>query len=822
MHALDSLATDLRDAFRSLKRAPAFSLAAVATLTLGIGAATGIFSVVNTVLLGQIAAPDPERIIVFMTASPQGSMPMASPAKFWHFRNTTRDVVRDTSALRVGAVGFSGTAIVEQLQHGEVSSDFFTLFGVRFVEGRGFTAREDAPGGPDVVVLSKPFWESRFAGDREIIGRTLRLGDSPYEVVGILDEFPFLEFGISPDVWTPMRLAPDDQSQAHYFQAVGRLAPGVTLEHAQAVVRASTTAYRAEYARVLPRDAVFDLERLEHLLVQNVRPSLLVLSAAVALLLLIACANVMNLMLARSEKRRYELAVRGAVGATRGRLLRQLLIETALLSLTAGVFGLLLGFIAMRALLSVNTANLPRVGEGGSLVGLDWRVALFALALCAATAVLAGLVPALRASRLAISLTPHEPASSFPPLGRGWLGKGVVVVELALTLTLLVGAGVLIRSAVALANVDRGFDGTNVLTMRTALGSGKFSRSVSVARAVREVSARVEATPGVEAVSTTCCMPLDGPYVLPFSIWGRPTYESPFHGVAAWMSVSPGYFDVLRIPVTRGRGFEERDREGNLPVAVINETMARLFWPDSDPLEGRVVIAQGVMAEFATEVPRTVIGVVGNTREGGLQAGPTPAVYVPQAQVPDAVNALTARLAPLVWLVRTTGQPGHLRASVAQDIVKATGAPVTSVHTMDSLLSRSTSRQRFNMWLMSMAGGVAVLLAGVGVYGVLAYSVSRRRRELGIRLALGAQPAQVRRLVALAGVGLVAAGIALGLTATFFLTRLLDALVFGLSARDPWTFTLATAFLVSVSAAAVWVPVRRAGTADPASTLRSD
>ena len=821
---LESLAKDLKGSLRMFAQSPAFTVAAVAALTLGIGANTAIFSVVNAVLLKPVPFPDADRLVMFMNTSPQGSGPAASPAKFQHYRQQD-SVVQDVSAFRTGIVNYTGGTFPEQLRSAQISAEFFRLFGAPVIRGRSFTAEEDRPGGGDVVILSARFWESRFNRAEDLIGRSISLGGEPHTVVGILGEFNFDDISQTPQIWTPFQLDPNTADQGHYFSAAGRLKPGVTLEQAQARLQLSGDEYRAKYPGAIGPNNSFTVQPIRDVLVRNVRSSLLVLAGAVSFVLLIACANVANLLLVRATGRRREIAIRAALGGTRGRIVRQLLTESVLLALVGGALGLALGTVGIRALLSVNTAGLPRVGEAGALVGVDWRVAAFAFGVSLVTGILFGLIPALQSARTDLTTTLKESSGrSGTGFRQNKARSMLVVAEVALALVLLIGSALLIRTAVALGRVEPGFDTTNVLTMRMSLAGPQFESAQGVEQMVRTATERLRALPGVVEASATCCVPLQGGYGLPFVIAGRPLDgDSRFHGGGGWTTVSPGYFEVFKIPVKRGRSFTDRDTSTSPPVVIINEAMARQFWQEGgDPLNERLVIGRGVMREFATETERQIVGIVGDTRAGGLDNEPGPMMFIPQAQVPDAVNVLNLRLSPMAWVVRTHGAPQALSGAIQEELRQATGLPVSDVYAMSEVVSLSTARQRFNMWLMTVFGLSALLLASIGIYGLMAYSVEQRTQEIGIRLALGAHAAQVKNMVVRQGMVLALTGIAVGLAGAFALSRLMAAFLFGVTARDPLVFTAAPAVLTVVALVAVWLPARRASRVDPLIALRHE
>jgi predicted permease len=820
MRAFETFLQDLRHSLRMFRQSPVFTLAAIAALTLGIGVNIAIFSVVNAVLLRPVAFPGADRIVMFYNTSPQGQGPAASPAKFQHYREQT-DVVQDVAAFRTGVVNYTGGSFPEQLRSGQVSADFFKVLGAPVQLGRTFSPDEDRPNGPAAAVLSHETWVRRFNSDPGIVGRPLSLSGDTYTVVGVLGQgFDTADLGPAPEVWLPFQLDPQSADQGHYFRAIGRLAPGVSVEQAKARLQASAAQYREKYPTALQPQQAFTVVPLHESLVSNVRSSLLVLVGAVSFVLLIACANVASLLLVRATARRREMAIRAAIGAGRGRIVRQLLTESVVLAVVGGVLGLAAGIAGIRALLAINTAGLPRVGENGALVTADWRVIVFGLGVSVLTGVIFGLIPALQGSRADLGLTLKESgARSGTGVRQNKTRSVLVVVEIALAVVLLVGSALLIRTSMALGRVDPGFDASHVLTMRMSLTGPRFLTSAGVESLVRDGTERLRAVPGVEEASATCCIPLEGGYGLPFIILGRPL-EGTAHGGGGWLNVSPGYFEVFKIPVKRGRSFNDRDNGAGPPVVIINEAMARQYWPDGDPLQDRLAIGRGVMKEFADEPERQIVGVVGDIHDGGLNNDPQPTMYIPQGQVPDAANALNVRLTPLAWVVRTRVEPHSVSALVQEQLRQASGLPVSNVRTMDEVIARSTSRQRFNMWLMTAFGASALLLAAIGIYGLMAFSVAQRTQEIGIRMALGAEGGQVRRMVVLQGLRLTLAGVVLGVLAALGLSRFIASFLFGVQPWDPGVFVGVPVVLALVALFAVWLPALRASRVSPLLALR--
>ena len=821
---MESFTRDLKHSLRMFAQSPAFTVAAVAALTLGIGANTAIFSVVNAVLLKPVAVSDPDRVVVFMNVSPRGSGPAASPAKFAHYRQQA-EIVQDVSAFNTGVMNYTGGSFPEQLPSGRVSADFFKLTGAPMLLGRSFTPEEDTPHGPRVTVIARHLWETRFSADPNIVGKSISLGGEPYTIVGVLGTFDFREFGPTPQVWVLFQFDPNATDQGHYFQAMGRLKPGVTVQQANARIGASAKDYRAKFPTALGAQESFGIKSVRDAIVRDdVKRSLLIYGGAVSFVLLIACANVANLLLVRATGRRREIAIRAAIGGSRGRIIRQLLTESVVLSLAGGVLGLFVGWAGIRALLSVNTAGLPRVGENGALVALDWRVVVFAIAVSVATGVIFGLIPALQGSKTDLTTTMKESAGRSGTGFRQNKARSIlVVVEVGLALVLLVGSALLIRTAMALGRVDPGFDTHNVLTLKMSLKGARFDKAEAVEQVVRNGVEKLKSIPGVVEASATCCVPLQGGYGLPFLIVGRPLAadsRGPFHGGGGWMTVSPGYFEVFKIPVKRGRTFTERDTSASTPVVVINEAMAKQFWPKGDPLTDRLVIGKGIMREFAGERERQIVGIVGDIKSNGLDSQASPQMFVAQAQVPDAANALNVGLTPISWIVRTQTPPQTLSGTIQDQLRQATGLPVSDIKSMDDIVSVSVSRQRFNMWVMSVFGGCALLLAAIGIYGLMAYSVEQRTQEIGIRLALGAQASQVKNMVVFQGMRLALVGVALGLGGAFWLAKFITAFLFGVTAKDPVAFAGVPVLLSAIAFLSVWLPARRASKVDPIVALR--
>jgi putative ABC transport system permease protein len=818
---VETFIKDLKHSVRMFLQSPGFTIAAIAALALGIGANTAIFSVVNAVILKPLTYPDPDRIVQFLLTSPQGSGPGASVPKFNLWKEQTR-VFEDVSAYDFGGPGLNltGGTFPEQIKGIHVTANYFRLFGAPIERGRTFTAEEDRPFGPHVVIISDGLWRRRYGADPHLLGKTIQLGGEPHVVVGIVG--PSFSFDPPSDVWIPFQFDPNSTDQAHYFFAAARLKPGVTLEMAKAQLKLVADEFRRKYSGGImgPKDS-FSVQPLQDAIVSDVQTSLWVLIGAVSLVLLIACANVANLLLVRATARKREIAIRAAIGAGRGRLIRQLLTESVLLSVTGGALGLILGIIAVRALLAISPGNIPRIGEHGSAVTLDWHVLAFTVAVSLLTGILFGLIPALDASRADLSATLKESGGRMGSGFRQNKARSLLVVgEMSLAIVLLIGAALLIRTFVALRSVNPGFDPHHVLTMEMSLTGSRFEKTSGVAQLVHDGVERLRALPGVVAAGTTCCMPLEGGFGLPLIIVGRPLTNGPAHGGAGWRTVSARYFEVFRIPILRGRFFNDRDDGASAPVVIINQALARQFWPKGDPLKDRLIIGKGVGPEF-DEPARQIIGVVGDTRDGGLNREPQPIMYIPVSQVPNGVTALNARIGPILWIVRTHADPRSLSSAIQNEIRQASGGlPVAHVRSMDEVVIQSTSRQDFNMLLLTIFGCSALLLAAIGIYALMAYSVQQRTQEMGIRMALGAESADVRKLVVFQGMSLALIGVGIGIIAAFGLMRLIATLLYGVKTWDPVTFTTVPILLAAVALFAVWLPARRATRIDPVDALR--
>jgi putative ABC transport system permease protein len=807
-----------KHAVRMFRANPGFTFAAIAALALGIGINTAIFTVVDTVLLKPLTYPDADRLVRFLITSPQGPGNAASVPKFMLWRQQT-SAFEDVAAYDFGGPGYNLTGDRPEQVHGiHVTQQYFSLFGATPLLGRTFTSQEDSPNGGKVVVLSYGLWQRKFGGNPNIIGNALSLGNEPYTIVGVLGN----SFVSDPeaDIFLPFQFDPNTTNQGHYFFAAGRLKPGVTLAQANALLKVAADQFRRRYPDAIDPKQGFGVEPLRDSIVGDARKSLLVMLGAVSLVLLIACANVANLLLVHATGRKREFAIRAAMGAGRGRIILQLLTESVLLSVTGGILGLVLGYIGLRALLAMSPGDIPRIGEHGGAVTIDWRILAFTLGVSLLTGILFGLFPAIGASRPDLNSTLKESSNRAGTGFHQSKARSLLVIsEISLAMVLLIGAALLIRTFLALHSVNPGFDPHNVLTLQMSLTGDRFQKTAGVAELVRNGRERLNAIPGVEVAASTCCLPMEGGFGLPFLVVGRPVDKSQQVG-AGWMSASAGYFEAFKIPILRGRDFTDLDGAGAPGVVIINESMAKKYWPKENPVGQQIIIGKGVGPEF-DEPARQIIGIAGDIHSNGLGRDPFPVMIVPQAQVTDGMTALNARIGPVIWVVRTHTEPHQFISAVSEQLRQASGGfPVARVRSMDEVVIHSTARESFNMLLLSIFGASALVLASIGIYGLMAYSVQQRTQEMGIRMALGADRSKIRNLVVWQGMQLTIAGVIVGAGAAFGLTRLIASLLFGVKSWDPIVFVTVPVVLAAVALLAVWLPATRASRLDPMTALR--
>ena len=810
---MEDLWNDIRHSLQLFVKNPGFTIAAVAALALGIGANTAIFSVVNAVLLKPLTYPDADRMVDFPAQVTGLANSLHSIPEF-HFFERQTSVFKEVVAYDNAGPGFNLTGGRPEQVHGiHVTEGYFRVYGAPIMYGRTFTPLEDSPHGGKVVVLSYGLWQRRFGGDPSVVGKAISLGNEPYTIVGVIGK----DFVAEPqaDLWLPFQFEPASTDQNLFFEVTGLLRPGVTVAQANAGLLAATPEYHREFPDTDWRGR-FTVGPLRDSIIGDARNSLLMMLGAVGLVLVISCANVANLLLVRATVRKREFAIRSALGAGRARIVRQLLTESVLLSLAGGILGVALGFVGVRALLAVSPAGLPRIGEDGSAISMDWRVLGFTLAVSLLTGILFGLFPALNASRSDLNSTLKESGSrSGTGFREGKLRSLLVISEVSLALVLLIGSALLIRTFIALHEVGPGFDAHNVLTMEMSLNGERYQNTARIAQLLRAGRDRLNALPGVELAAAGFWLPIDVEDGTGFQIVGRPVDKT---GCGSqYMSVTPGYMSLFKTPVLRGRDFTENDKAGAPNVVLINEALARKCWPNEDP------VGQQIKDANETGGVESIIGIVADSHNSGLGRPADPMLIVPIPQVTDTYNAAYANIQPLFWVVRTQGDPhGFIPAITEQLRIASAGFPVGHIRTMDEVMGRSTARQSFNMLLLTIFGAVALVLSAIGIYGLMAYSVAQRTQEMGIRMALGADRANIRKLVVWHGMRLALIGVVLGIAASFGLTRLIATFLFGVEPWDPAVFIAVPLILAAVALLAVWLPATRASKVDPMQALRAE
>jgi len=810
---LSHVGQDLRYALRSMGRAPGFTLCAVATLALGIGSNTAVFSVVNAVLVRPLNYPDPSHIVQFFLSSSQGSVPGASipDLRFWLDRV---DSVQDIAAYDFDQAEMGFTSGTPEQVHGlHVTSNYFRLFGAPVLLGRTLSQADNLKNGPKVVVLSYRLWRRRFGGDEHIIGTAISLNKESYTVIGVTGE----GFNSEPEVqlWIPFQFDLNSTDQFHSFAVAGRLKPGVTLDQANNQLDAVSQSAR-RLSELPDPDYRFQLRLLHDAMVGYIRSSLLTLQGAVGFVLLIAYANLANLLLVRATVRKREFAVRAAIGARASRIVRQLIVESLLLSFFGCIVGIIAGLFGVHLLLT--TGNIPRITGTDATIGLDWRVMAFAMGLSIATGLIFGALPAMRVLRERIVDSLHESSGRHGLGARSrWLHSLTIISEVALSLVLLIGASLLGRTFILLNHVDPGFDRHNLLMLTMSTRGGNTATGAGLATMVRDGCQQLTAIPGVEAAAATFSPPFASRMGLPFTSLSGTV---PVSGDGEWIAVSTGYFQVLKIPILRGRSFDVQDNSNSSPVVMVNTTMAKRYWPQKDAIGQQIVIGKGLGPKFEDK-PRTIIGVFGDTHDDDLAQVPEPTMAIPDAQMPDGIVDLMSQFGPIWWMVRTDLEPHQLIPAISEKLHSASGGrPVGNVQTMDDLLAGSISTQNFNMLLLSIFAATALLLAAIGVYGVTAYSVAQRTHEVGVRMALGADRMSVRNMILWEGLMKGTLGVLFGVCAAFFLARLLATLLYGVSSHDAAVFVSATLILELIIAIATFIPAQRAANLDPASALR--
>jgi predicted permease len=813
-----NLVGDFRYGFRILLRNPGFTLAAIVVLALGIGANTAIFSIVNAVLLRPLPYQDASRIMQVWHVPPAKSFPgmsyfSVSPANYldWQSQNSSFEQM---AAYGFASFNVGGGERPEAIRGAAVAPRFFSILHVQPVFGRTFSAEEDRPGQGHVVILGNALWRNHFAADTGIVGRNVLLDGQTYTVIGIMP--PKFKFPDWADLWVPLAWSNEKRAVRgnHNYMVIGRLKPEVAVRQAKADLSAISERLEQQYpeddkgwgATVLP---------LREQIVGDVRPALLVLLGAVAFVLLIACANVANLVLAKTVSRKKEIAIRTSLGASRATVLRQILAETLLLSLAGGALGLFLARFGMTLIQKYLADRLPNSTE----ITLDTQVLAFTIFLALFAGILAGLLPAVRFTRTDISEALKQGQSRGSSDSGGSKTRGLLVVsEIALSLVLLIGAGLMIRTLLHLSSIQPGFDPNNVLTARLTVPGTKFSGPAAQISFYDQVLRQVRATPGVESAGLIDSLPMDGGGShQPVAVEGQPIVPMADQPEVDVRLISPGYLHAMRVPVLRGRDLNDADVAGRPPVVFVSESMAKRFWPNENPIGKHITLT------FFAGAVREVAGVVGDVKHDSLdQTRPVETLYWPLSQltVPpsEAWRSFGMSLA-----VRTSADPASAISGVTSAVHQVDPeTPVVGVVTMQGLISASLSPQRFNVLLLGAFAGLALVLAAVGIYSVLSYSVRRRVREIGIRMTLGATHSDILQMVVADGMKPILLGVAIGLAAAFALSRVVTSLIYGVRATDPLTFAGVALLLVSVGFLATIFPAYRATRVEPVRTLREE
>jgi putative ABC transport system permease protein len=816
---MDTWLKDIRYALRRLRKTPGFSAIVLLTLALGIGANSAIFSVVNTVLLRPFPYRDPERLVVVDHFYPSlNNLEAGASAPGY------RDL-RDKASIFDGVFVMNGWSPAltgnggepQRLQGTRASGLIFRTLGVAPIVGRPFTPEEDVPGKNNVVVLSYGFWQRQFGGEASVVGKRIILNGEPYDVIGVMPA-SFRDFtGRAPsDLWAPLALAPDafsdDRRTNEYLTLVARLKPGISVERARSDMKTFASQLRAQFPKDYPPDWTLKVTPMNEKVSGRIRPALLILLGAVGFVLLIACANVANLLLARAASRIKEVAIRSALGATRRDLLRQLMAESLLLAVVGGVLGLGLAWLGMKGVVALKPANVPRISD----LRIDGLVTLFTLGVAIVTGLVFGLMPAIQASRANLQDTLKEGGRSGSADRSGQTMRRVLVVaEVALALTLLTGAGLLIRSLALLQGVNPGFDSSSLLTFNVSIPAAKYRSDTAVVQYWERAIETVKAVPGVTSTGITSTLPFSGDWSTgSFSVEG---YQPPPGKPMPWGDqrvVSPGFFPTLKVPLVKGRNFTEQDGTTGAQVVIVDEEMVKRYWPNADPI-GKRLTFNDVQRDSVINW-MTVVGVVGHTKHEGLDAENRVQLYHPYHRYRFIGTGMS-------FAVRTVGDPNRALPAVRAALHAIDpDVPISNISTMDANIANSMGQRRFAMMLLGLFAVMALVLASIGIYGVMSYSVTQRAHEIGIRMALGAARQRVLGMVMRQGLALVGLGVVIGVVGAFALTRLIASQLYGVKPTDPATFVLVAVTLVGVAAVATFVPAMRATRVDPVVALRDE
>jgi len=812
---METLWQDVRYAVRTLIRRPGFAIFAVLTLALGIGANTAIFSMVNAVLLRPMALREPERVLtIWESRGDSDKLPISIP-EFLDFQRRNRAFAQ-MAALANWNANLSGEETPERVTGMQASGDFFETIGAQAAFGRTLSAEDAQPGSPRSVVLSHGFWSRHYGSDLKILGKTIRLNGDSYTVVGVMPE-SLVYRQAQDDVIVPLVFENDPRREHrgdNFLRTFARLKPGVTATQAREDLLGMIREIRREYLGDNPAQTGVSVEVLQTALVGKVRGSLMLLFGAVLAVLLIACANLAGLLLVRASTRTKEVAMRVALGASQERLMRQFLTESLMIAFAGGVLGVFVGAMGVHALVALSPADLPRAKE----IGLDARALEFTTVISLLCGLIFGMAPVLELSKVNLNEEMKEG-------GRGGSGgsarqrvrKLLVVGQVAFSLLLLVGGGLLLKSFMRLEAVQPGFNPKNLLVVRLALPKTHYKGRDSVIQFYRALSPNIESLPGVKSVAVANVVPTDGFLAtVDFNIVGRGWAANQFPE-AHYRMTTTGYFRTLGIPLVSGREFAESDTELGAPVAIINQTFAKQYWPDANPLGAHVQMDDTQQGMRDVEI----VGVVGDVHDFGLETDARAEIFAPLPQVPaETISYLKNNMC---WFVRTQNEPLMVAAPFRKELKRVDpDVPASSVRTVEQYLAQSVAPRRFNLTLVAIFGAAALLLAAMGIYAVISYTVAQRTREIGIRMAMGAQRGEVLRLILGDGLHLVARGAALGWVLALLVTRLMKGLLFGVSAADPATYLAITALLFVTAMLACYLPGRRAMSVDPLVALRHE
>ena len=809
---MDSIIKDLKYAARSLVRYRTFTVIAVLTLALGIGANTAIFTVVNAVLLRQLPYPESGRLMMVGISTPSSKIFNTTKNRFIFWRQHSRSFDGLTTFRSFSAPLPNAGSESDHVSGLRVSDDFFQVFAVYPTLGRPFSTEEQAPGGPKVTIISDGLWKKYFGGTTDVLNKSIRLNDIDHKVIGVMPAGFWFETNV--DVLTSMQLGTtfEEKGGGANYPVIGRLKSEVTRNQAMAEMKLISDQFQASYPAQQIKSEGVNIMNYRDFMVGEIRLPLLVLLAAVALVLLIACANVANLQLTRAVARGREMAIRAAMGASRWRVVRQLLTEGALLSAIGGIAGLLFaswGVTAFRMFLPEGL--IPRANQ----IGFSREVLLFTTGVSALAAILFGLAPALNSARVDLTSGLKEAsATGTTSRSRGLFRSALVVVQTSLAIVLLIGATLLIRTFVNLRDVNPGFDSSHLLTFEIAPRGPQFETTAQMTAFNQRAIEKIKSVPGVEAVATTNTLPLNRWLNLPLEFAGAPDEVIN----AEWRMISADYFDTMKMRIVRGRNISDADSTTSPGVVVVNEAFARRHFKNKEALGQQVIVGKSMGTDLARPTPLEVVGVVSDSKQRSLIDAAPPTIYVPTAQVPDA---LMANFREFFFVIRTTADPLSFAPAVRSEMFGLDNKlAVRNMRSMEQVIAKSISPQRFNMMLLTLFGAIGLALSSIGIYGVVAYTVSQRTREIGIRMALGAQVKDVLRMVLRQGMGLTLIGLVLGLAGAFGLMRVLKTLLFGVTPTDLSTFVLVSVALVAMALVACFIPARRATKVNPVVALR--